>query len=453
LVSNGSVTCVGTDGSFTSTFSGGSGVYSYAATDPFQSNVAQMLVGTLPGRVAVTGTTQQFTKANGSWYVGVIDSNNTTSINNTAVVINCIAPPTTTTTTTLPTYWYVMTSCTNGDTLNSIGYYGGGFSVNDIVSIGGGQYAQITQALTSAPSGSLLPITATGLTSCPTTTTTTTTAAPLPAVAFTYSTSCAGGVGTGVITITSITGGTGTGYQYSIQPTPGIWYNYPATNQLTGLANSTYSVAVRDSVGAGTSQFVGISCVDPTTTTTTTATPTTTTTTTPIPIYYYLVYDVNVCTPINPVAYQSTSSYSVNVYVTVNGSSTLKYIETNNSSTPGTVINSIAPASCAVPTTTTSTTATPTTTTTTTVPSSLTEFAISDTSYGSDTAACGDTPPYAQAWSTGSTSPPVFGDTIYGDAGGTVLLNSGYYLVPDSFPAPAWIRLGGSSQVIDNGLC
>lgn len=94
-----------------------------------------------------------------------------------------------------------------------------------------------------------------------------------------------------------------------------------------------------------------------------------------------------------------------------------------------------------------------TTTTTTTAGPALTEFAISSTNYGSDTGACGATPPYASAWSTGSTSPPVFGDVIYANAGGTVLLNSGYYLVPDSFPAPAWIRLDGSSQVIENGLC
>jgi hypothetical protein len=82
----------------------------------------------------------------------------------------------------------------------------------------------------------------------------------------------------------------------------------------------------------------------------------------------------------------------------------------------------------------------------------LTAFTISDTNYGSDTGACGSTS-YTTAYSNGSTSPPVFGDIIYANAGGTVLLSSGYYLVPDSFPAPAWIRLDGSSQVIENGLC
>jgi len=114
----------------------------------------------------------------------------------------------------------------------------------------------------------------------PTTTSTTTT---LPPMSFTYSTSCAGGEGTGIITINSITGGTGIGYQYSIQPTPGIWYDYPTTNQLTGLANGTYTVAVRDSAGNGTSTpGISISCVNPTTTTsTTTSGPTTTTTSGP----------------------------------------------------------------------------------------------------------------------------------------------------------------------------
>jgi hypothetical protein len=447
LVSNGSVTCVGTDGSFTSTFSGGSGTYVYTAIASSQSNVAQMLDGILPGRLTVTGSSQFFTQPNGNYYVGVKDSNGTNSINNTAVVINCIAPPTTTTTTTLPTYWYVMTSCTNGDTLNSIGYYGGGFSVNDIVSIGGGQYALITAAVTNAPAGALLPITASGLTVCPPAPTTTTTTTTLTPVAFTYSTSCTSGVGTGVITITNITGGTGTGYQYSIQPTPGIWYNYPATNQLTGLANSTYSVAVRDSVGAGTSQFVGISCVDPTTTTTTT-------TATPLEWYQltrcsdgFIDYSAGY-TPGTAAINDRVTTFSLDVWVITNS-----YL--SNPGGSGLFISLTGQTGCpaATTTTTTTTTAAPTTTTTTTTAIPLTEFAISDTSYGSDTAACGDTPPYAQAWSTGSTSPPVSGDTIYGDAGGTVLLNSGYYLVPDSFPAPAWIQLNGSSVVMSNGLC
>lgn len=82
----------------------------------------------------------------------------------------------------------------------------------------------------------------------------------------------------------------------------------------------------------------------------------------------------------------------------------------------------------------------------------LTAFTISSSSYGSDIDACAAVS-YTTAYSDGSTSPPVFGDTIYANAGGTVLLSAGYYLVPDSFPAPAWIRLDGSSQVIENGLC
>ena len=103
-ISNGSVTCDGIAGDFTSTFSGGSGVYSYVAIANFQSDVSQMLAGTLPGRITLgSGATSYDWNniANGTWYTGVRDSVGNDSINNTAVTINCTT--TTTTTTAAPT--------------------------------------------------------------------------------------------------------------------------------------------------------------------------------------------------------------------------------------------------------------------------------------------------------------------------------------------------------------
>ena len=189
-----------------------------------------------------------------------------------------IAP--TTTTTTLAAVWYRTTACADGSTVFTTQRTIGTFAINDRLTFGGAFFV-VQEELTSNPGGSQIEMTGTGLTGCPATTTTTTTTT-LPPMSFTYSTSCAGGEGTGIITINSISGGTGTGYQYSIQPTPGTWFNYPATNQLTGLANGTYTVAVRDSVGNGTSiPGISISCITPTTTTTTLAPTTTTTTCTP----------------------------------------------------------------------------------------------------------------------------------------------------------------------------
>ena len=69
----------------------------------------------------------------------------------------------------------------------------------------------------------------------------------------------------------------------------------------------------------------------------------------PLPIYYYIVKDVNQatgCSLSNPQNYQSTSNYEVGRFVTINGGGVAKWIERDNTSTGGTVINSISPASC-----------------------------------------------------------------------------------------------------------
>ena len=350
VVTNGAVTCSGGSGSFTSTFSGGTPPYLYTAADTSQVNLALKLDGSIPGRLNVTGNSQLFNLTPGSYYVGVVDSDNDTTINLTPVDVNGCITSTTTTTTTLPTYWYELTSCIDATITNSIGYYGGGFTIGQIVymTVAPSMYFTITGSSTTAPAGPQNAITASGLTSCPTTTTTTTTEAPLPPVTFTYSTSCAGGEGTGIITITNITGGTGTGYQYSIQPTPGIWYNYPATNQLTGLANSTYAVAVRDSVGAGTSQFVGISCV------------TTTTTTTDAPRYRYEKYDIDVesCMPVGLVTYAWSYQNVTTGYYSITGIGTFYLITASHTFDTNQLANLVS-ASCTPATTTTTTTSAP----------------------------------------------------------------------------------------------
>lgn len=80
-------------------------------------------------------------------------------------------------------------------------------------------------------------------------------------------------------------------------------------------------------------------------------TPTPTPTATPIPTYYYNVYDIDVnCSPTTATHYQSSTFYSVNRYVTVNGGGTVKWLETDNASSGGTLLNSVSPASCTGPT-------------------------------------------------------------------------------------------------------
>lgn len=206
--------------------------------------------------------------------------------------LTCTSCPTTTTTTTeAPKYSFIVYPtvdqfCNYSGTTTQVysftNYSTGFYIVNGtgtrqyVVSDGHSNYTNLV-TLASSP---CTPATTTTTTTepPPATTTTTTTPAPpptttttttFPPVDFTYTTSCAGGEGTGVITITSMSGGNGVNYEYSIQP-GGTWYPYPSTNQLTGLANSTYNVAARAQLGSGTNKSIGISCVNPTTTTTTT---------------------------------------------------------------------------------------------------------------------------------------------------------------------------------------
>jgi hypothetical protein len=110
-ITNGAVTCVGNLGSFTSTFSGGSGTYHTAAIDNSQANVANLIgggagSGTGTRVILAPGATSYIWSglANGTtWYTAVRDSAPTTAVQNTGVSINCTTTTTTTTSTTTTT--------------------------------------------------------------------------------------------------------------------------------------------------------------------------------------------------------------------------------------------------------------------------------------------------------------------------------------------------------------
>ena len=230
---------------------------------------------------------------------------------------------------------------------------------------------------TTTTTTTVAPTTTTTTTAEPTTTTTTTTATPTTTTTTTticngfnltpvFDTTCDAS-GDPVTAFKTVAGG-------SLEIGDILYNSCGGSTLATGFySDGTYRYVVN--VGEITDKIV---CSPPTTTTTTTVAPTTTTTTTvaptttttttttvapttttttTIPVYYYLVYDVNInCEPIDGVAYQSTSSYAVDTYVTVNGVGTLKYLTINNAPTAGTILTSVASASCAVPTTTTTTT-------------------------------------------------------------------------------------------------
>jgi len=109
-ITNGAVTCTGTTGNFTSTFSGGTGTYHTAAIDNSPANVANLVAG---GAGSGTGTriilspgatSYNWTSiANGTWYTAVRDSALVSAVQNTGVSINCTTTTTTTSTTTTTT--------------------------------------------------------------------------------------------------------------------------------------------------------------------------------------------------------------------------------------------------------------------------------------------------------------------------------------------------------------
>ena len=127
VISNGGVTCSGATGSFTSSFTGGTGTYTFVAIADSQANAATCVAGGACGtggfRVTLGGgaTSHNFSGiANGNWYTAVRDTLPQTSVQNTAVSVNCTttttAAPTTTTTTAAPTT--TTTTTTAGPSCN-----------------------------------------------------------------------------------------------------------------------------------------------------------------------------------------------------------------------------------------------------------------------------------------------------------------------------------------------
>jgi hypothetical protein len=150
VITNGTVTCSGNSGSFTSTFSGGSGTYVTAALATQQSFVNSLLnTGTGGGAgsqivlLSPGATSNTWTNVgSGSWFTGVKDSAGASDTE--AVSINCTTTTTTTSTTTTTTtadpynYYQVeqfvcdgFGNCVSNDILNirtttfmnSISYY------------------------------------------------------------------------------------------------------------------------------------------------------------------------------------------------------------------------------------------------------------------------------------------------------------------------------------------
>jgi hypothetical protein len=110
-ITNSAVTCSGTVGGFTSSFSGGTGTYHTAAIDNSQANVANLIgggagSGTGTRVILAPGATSYIWSglANGTtWYSAVRDSAPTTAVQNVGVTINCTTTTTTTTSTTTTT--------------------------------------------------------------------------------------------------------------------------------------------------------------------------------------------------------------------------------------------------------------------------------------------------------------------------------------------------------------
>lgn len=94
-----------------------------------------------------------------------------------------------------PTFdWYTLYKCSDGSTANSQAYAIDTFNVNDRVESGGSTYT-VTSVLSSSPGGTLLAITGTGLTGCPSLTTYYELAECSPGTGYAYTTIAPGSVG------------------------------------------------------------------------------------------------------------------------------------------------------------------------------------------------------------------------------------------------------------------
>jgi hypothetical protein len=95
----------------------------------------------------------------------------------------------------VPTYeWYVLYKCSDGSSANSQSYAGNTFELNDRVTSGGNTYI-VDGIIAYNPGGTLLTITATGLTGCPTPTTYYELAECSPGTGYAFTTIVPGAVG------------------------------------------------------------------------------------------------------------------------------------------------------------------------------------------------------------------------------------------------------------------
>ena len=207
VVTNGAVTCTGILGAWRSSFTGGTGTFSYVAKGTSQANAA-IAITDAGQRIALSpGATfyDWSSIANGTYYTAVMDSNGVYSVQNTPVTVNCtttsttststttIPPTTTTTSTTQPQVWYTLYNCATGETQTSTNYLENTFSINQRVQYGtGGSILSfyVLSQVYSNPGGIQWSVASAGggLTLCPATTTTSTTTTLSP-VNFTFTTS------------------------------------------------------------------------------------------------------------------------------------------------------------------------------------------------------------------------------------------------------------------------
>jgi hypothetical protein len=278
VVTNGAVTCSGVTGSWRSSFTGGTGNYSFIA---YANSQAAAAVAIVSGPRTALGSGATFYDwsgiANGTWYVAVMDSMGVYSVQNTAVVVSCTTTSTTTTTTTTTRQaaWYNLFNCGTGASATSTNYLYGDFAVDErVTSIG--QTFRITSQVTIDPGGAHLSIVTTGLTGCPTTTTTTTTTTLAP-LSFNISFTCSGT--DAVVTINTFAGGSG-GYSYGNALFNYATDAYLTTNYTSGTSNTygaqSFAVSgqlwavIKDSNGNKLALSVTPNCTTTTTTTTTT---------------------------------------------------------------------------------------------------------------------------------------------------------------------------------------
>jgi hypothetical protein len=128
-----------------------------------------------------------------------------------------------------PTFdWYALYKCSDGSTANSQAYAIGTFSVNDRVESGGSTYT-ITSVLGSSPGGTLISITDTGLTGCPTLTT------------YYELSECSPGVGIAYTTIVPVS----VGRRYVLPSMTPVFYTYTGATLTQSTPPPAYNGSIQ----------------------------------------------------------------------------------------------------------------------------------------------------------------------------------------------------------------